>query len=453
MKSLRTRLLIVLLLTVFVFWGAWICWQTLQLTREQTGAWDNSLQVVAQQVLLSVPANLDQLPVASGNALDARQAKQDPKADKFSFQVWGTREKNLLLRSANAPATPFVRDHANGFTIAMVNGERWRVYALTDASGRMQVQAAKSERQLREALFAANQQRLLAAGVMIVLLSCAVWFVIRWSLKPVVRVQALIHERQALDFTSLPAKDLPAEIRPLVESFNGLLGQLDAAVQAERRFIADAAHELRTPLAALLAHAQLALRADNLESSKAALANLVKGVERSARLSEQLLDSARIDAQMIPDRARIVAAHELVAVIAHDFEPEARERNQTLSLQTEHAELVADIDDLAILVRNLVDNACRYAGDGARIAVSCACEGASKVSITVADNGPGVAADERSRVFNRFYRVAGAGGRGSGIGLSLVARIAELYQGEIQAGAGLEGRGFSVSVSFPAHAG
>jgi two-component system OmpR family sensor kinase len=118
-----------------------------------------------------------------------------------------------------------------------------------------------------------------------------------------------------------------------------------------------------------MAHAQLALTASDWDRSKVALAKLVQGVERSTRLSEQLLDSARIDARKLPEAAQLVAVHVLVAVVVHDFEMEARERNQTLSLRTEPAEVMADIDDLAILVRNLVDNACRFAGSGAHCGV------------------------------------------------------------------------------------
>jgi len=252
--------------------------------------------------------------------------------------------------------------------------------------------------------------------------------------------------------THYGAGGLPDEVRPLVESFNRLLGRLDETIQGERRFIADAAHELRTPLAALLAQTQVALRSAVTDEEKTSLRRLVAGVERSARLSEQLLDMARLDADKYANGHGRIDLYDLLVVVIRDFETAANQKRQLISLDTEPCVIVGHVDELGILIRNLMDNALRYAGEGGHVAVSCKClqDSKGRVCLRVADDGPGVPESERGRIFDRFYRVPGNGERGSGIGLSLVARIAQLHGATIEVGEGLDGRGFGIDVRFPA---
>nr|WP_259371873.1 ATP-binding protein [Caldimonas mangrovi] len=221
-------------------------------------------------------------------------------------------------------------------------------------------------------------------------------------------------------------------------------------MQTEKRFIADAAHELRTPLAALLAHAQLAAEADDPQEAKAALRRLTAGVERSARLSEQLLDLARVDVSK-PGQSETVPLYETVEMVVRDFEMVAVQKKQRIVLDLEPCTVAGHVDAIGILVRNLVDNALRYTPASGRCVVSCrteAVDGRDVVRLKVADNGPGVPVDERERIFDRFYRVPGTGERGSGIGLSLVARIAQMHGARICVGEGIDGRGFGIWLDF-----
>lgn len=447
MKSLKSRLLLVLLVVQLLFWCSWIGWEKSLSMRQQTGTWDASITLMAHEILQSLPANIADVHMSTESTL---RAAQDFPTDKLTFQVWRRTDREMALRSHGAPVEALKPDFQDGFAIQPAGDDRWHVYALSDSTGRIQVQVGRLESALQRELMTALRKSLFGAGGVLLALTIAVWLVIRWSLKPVAAIQETVAQRAPLDLRPLPAENLPDEIRPLVESFNGLLAQLDAAMQSERRFIADAAHELRTPLAALMAHAQLALRAESPETAREALLKLIAGVERGARLSEQLLDSARLDARKSADPAQRVDLHEIVGVVAHEFEVMAAQRGQGLSVETQPCTIDGHVDDLGILIRNLLDNAIRYAGQGARIAVRCHTEGARAI-LSISDNGPGVPAEERSRIFDRFYRAPGSIGRGSGIGLSLVSRIAQVHRATVEVGAGLEGRGLVMTVSFPAH--
>jgi len=450
MNSLRLRLLLGVLAAIALFWAAWFGCQVVQMSRQETGLWDQTMQSIGQQILLSLPKGLDQLDERAVYSLPAQVRVQ---REHVSYQVW-QRDGRAVLRSADAPATPWLPlnfDADDAFARVQADGDEWRVYAISDASGQMQVQVAKSRRQMK-----AMGGSWLALGVgtvllLMLVLSAVIWLIIRWSLRPVQAVRAAIVQRSALAFQPVCGDDLPEELRPLVDAFNKLLARLEAALQAERRFLADAAHELRTPLAALMAQAQLAQSAPSWGQSRAALEPLVEGIARSARLTEQMLDLARLDAAETQPAPGAAALHEIVALVVHDFDAIARQGRQRLLLHTEPCSVAVDVDTLGVLLRNLVDNALRYAGAGARVEVACAVErgrGAGRVLLSVRDDGPGVPAAERGRIFDRFYRVAGTAGRGSGIGLSLVARIAELHGAELEVTDGLDGRGFGITLRF-----
>ena len=291
---------------------------------------------------------------------------------------------------------------------------------------------------------------LITTALLLLVLAVAIQRVLYWSLRPITRIRQAITARDTLDLTPLPDHDLPNEVRPLVESFNRMLARLDRAMHHERQFLAEAAHELRTPLAALLTHAQVALRSRSLEEAQAPLRQLVKGVERSARLSQQLLDSARLEADR-PSSERVpLELADLVAMLTREFETIAAAKHQSITLDTCPSPIEGNVDELGILIGNLLDNALRYTPPGGRVAVRCR-RVAAAVQLQVQDNGPGVTEEDRPRIFDRFYRVAGSNERGSGIGLSLVARIAQSHAAAIEIHEGLDGGGFGVTVVFPAH--
>jgi two-component system sensor histidine kinase QseC len=445
MNSIRWRLTVTLLLCIVVSWMAWLGCQVLQMNREQTGLRDASLRDIGTQILHSMPNSIAQLPGAPMQ-LPASDGMRDRK---MSFQVW-VGDRNVV-HSPAAPSGPMKPDFRDGFGTYRIGEDSWRVYSISDPQRGILVQVGRTQVAMDHELRNWIRLSLAAAVFVFVLLGLAIWVVVRWSLAPVTALRANLLARRPLDPTPLPTAAMPDEVRPLVDSFNGLLARVDDAVQNERRFTADAAHELRTPLAVLAAHADVALRASTIEEKDAALRRLGSGVQRSARLSEQLLDLARLDAGASVEGFDRVDLSELVVIVVRDFETLARDRRQRISLQTEPGMILSDVDQLGILLRNLIDNAVRYAGEGGQIAVSCHPARSGDVRgmrLEVADNGPGVAEEDRTRIFDRFYRAPGSAGRGSGIGLSLVARIAQSHDAPVEVGPGLDDRGFAISVFF-----
>ncbi len=444
-RSLRWRLTWVSMKCVLVAWLVWLGCQVWQLSRAHYGLWDSSQREIAVQILGSMPDGLERLP-----ARERIEATQGLRDHKMSFQVW--KNGRNVVYSAAAPTEPLKPDFSDGFARRQIGGEAWHVYSLADPQRGLIVQVGRSKKMIASELSLWIGWSLLETGLIFVVFVLAVWVVIGRSLRPLSALRQALQERPPLDLTPVPAAGLPSEFTPLVDTFNEQLRRVDHAVQNERRFIADAAHELRTPLAVLSAHAELARRATSEEERDAALRHLSAGVMRSARLSEQLLDMARLDAGAMAAPNQSGELSRLVEIVVRDFETLARERGQRISLNTQEGAIVGDVDQLGILLRNLVDNAVRYAGEGGRIVVECGqqvIDGIDGVALRVADDGPGVAEEHRERIFDRFYRPAGSPERGSGIGLSLVARIARNHGASIHVGDGLDGRGLSVTVFFP----
>lgn len=448
MNSLRGHVLRVLVVTILVSWTVALVALWFLLKRSETSIADNGLRNVATHILQAIPANMDDRAPGPAPSPKPTVLPDDPK---LAFQVWGDRTR-LIAQTPGAPDSALKPDFMDGFASLTVGRQRWRVYSVADAAGRKFVQVGRLHSQLDAEL----QRKALAALGLFTALVCfagmLTYIAVRRSLRPVADLEDTLRRRATFDLTPLSTGTLPSELRPLIESFNHVLAQLDEAVEGERRFIGDAAHELRTPLAALQAQAHVALHARSAAEKDAALVKLVAVAERNTRLSEQLLDLARLNAGEHAPQRETADLSELVLHVAREFEVFAEANHRSLVLDIAPAPIVCNIDEIGILLRNLVDNALRYTPAKGRVHIRCARVDSSTGPagyVEVADDGPGVPPAEREAIFRRFHRVAGNGGRGSGIGLSLVAGIARLHQATITTGSGLDGQGFSVRVQFP----
>jgi len=288
--------------------------------------------------------------------------------------------------------------------------------------------------------------------VLLPVLGLAVWVIIGRGLRPLRRVTSALDTRHPEALDPLPDQRLPLEVQPLVRALNGLLQRLATALDIQKAFVADAAHELRTPLAAVQIQAQLVSRAKEDATRGEALADLQAGVTRATRLAEQLLALARSE----PDGLATTDAIDLRALLSDcvlAYAPLAQDRGVDLGIEaSESATVIGDPESLRVMFNNLVDNATKYTPRGGRVDVSLHVEGGHPV-VRIADSGPGIEPAERERVFNRFYR-AGAGENrvrtdvaGSGLGLAIVRRIATQHQAAISLDESQAG-GLQVTVRF-----
>lgn len=411
----------------------------------QSSIEDDALQAIAIKMLLSVPSGTNQ--DAPGTRLQLRpevRAEEEP----LSLQVWEGKHR-LMWRTADAPTTPLRPDFGEGFVDSSIAGETWRAYSTSDRDGRIYVQVGRPRSVVDEHFRYEALTMLTLSTVLLALTGLFMWGAVRRSLRPIVTIANGVKNRQKFDLAPLSVTRVPREIQPLLESFNQLMERLDQAVQAERRFIGDAAHELRTPLSALYGQAEVALRASTMAEKDAALVKLLAVAERSTRLSEQLLDLARLEAGTHAPLRELYDLDQIVVHIASEFDVAAQKTNRTIKLVTEPCAIQCDIDEIGILLRNLVDNALRYTSAGGQIRIACGRTPEHSVFLDVSDDGPGVPLEQQTAIFERFHRVPGSGARGSGIGLSLVAEIARLHDAEIETGDGIGRPGFRVRVVFP----
>ena len=365
----------------------------------------------------------------------------------FVVQIWRIDGRSVYASRAHRslPSRAVL-----GLADITVDGERWRSFAVGTRDRVIQV--AQPAR-IRQGLAADAAWRsvlpLLAVGP---LLAVAMGWLITRSLRPLQRLATQVRARDAEALAPLPEHELPAEAAPLVQSLNALLARLGQALDSQRAFVADAAHELRSPLTALKLQAQGVRRAPDDASRQAAIDALVTGVDRAARLVEQLLALARSEPGAPPVAHAPVALAPLLQTLLADLAPLAESRNIQLSLDApadpQASTVAGDAAALAILARNLIDNALRYTPPGGEVLVSVVPQSECML-LRVEDSGPGIPTAERDRVFDRFVRGAQNGGNsGSGLGLAIVRAIAERHGAHVTLADAALG-GLRVEVALP----
>ncbi|MEO8850088.1 MAG: ATP-binding protein, partial [Casimicrobiaceae bacterium] len=287
--------------------------------------------------------------------------------------------------------------------------------------------------------------------LLIALAGVLVWFGVARGLAPLRALQQALAMRSHRDLSPVAAPNVPGEIEPLLVSVNDLMARLDAVLQQQNRFIADAAHQLRTPVAGQKAHIEIAMREEDPVRLRQALAQLYIGVERMSRLVAQLLSLARNEPNTVKS---LVLEPVDLARLAFDatmeWVPQAYRRNIDLGFdgQREHVVVQGDASRLTELINNLLDNAIRYSCDGGRVTVSVAASPTPRVAVS--DDGPTIPVPDRERVFERFHRLLGSPADGSGLGLAIVREIATLHAATIVLDDDVDGVGNTFAVSFPA---
>ncbi|MCM2318919.1 MAG: ATP-binding protein [Pseudomonas sp.] len=423
------------------------------------------------------PATRAAMQQALDAALQVEHAPEGPAAGaeghryetKLAFLVLDERGQSLL-RSASAPpnllpqllqqlgetghalgkAEPLsaLGTRLAGYHDVRVDDSYWRLFLRQDVVDRHWILVAEREDVRGELVGSITLRSLLPDLIGLPLLALLVWSAIGLGLRPLQQVAGLIKARDAENLAPLTLAPLPQELEPMVAALNRLLQQVTTLLEREKRFLADAAHELRTPLAVLRIHAQNALEAPEAADRTAALQQLGAGVERATRVVTQLLTLARLEPDALQRSMAMLDLAPYVREELAELIPLALEREQELSLDYDEAadyRLRADAPSLGTLLQNLVGNAVQYTPHGGQVAVSLQAE-AQRVCLRVADSGPGVPAEQREQLFRRFYRQGE--GQGAGLGLSIVQRIVELHRGEIRLGEAALG-GLEVAVWLP----
>ena len=334
--------------------------------------------------------------------------------------------------------------HRNG----ALNGSPWRFYYRVDAQRGLDVivgiendfAGSLSQTILRNRTY----PMLLAMPVIGFLIILGV----HQGLRPLRDLAAQITARSPSQLAPIDATQVPGEVKGIVTSLNGLLARLDEAIEGERRFTANASHELRTPLAAIEVQSQVALKAQDPEERAQALRQISQSVDRATRLVAQLLTLARVDPESAASLMKTVDLNRVVEDELAALAETAHKKQIDVSLETEGpAPVKGDPDGLSILIRNLLDNAIRYTPEGGTV-VALIDKPDGGIRLVINDSGPGIPEEERGKVFDRFYRMVGSTSSGAGLGLSIVRRIAELHQAELDLSKSPAG-GLSVSVLFP----
>ncbi len=458
-RTLRRQLIAWLAAPLFVLWSVSTAVDYDIAKRFVNLAYDRALLEAAQDIGRQIRVINNQLYVDLPEV--ALQILQTRESGSLYYLVTGP-DRSFVTGEPDLPppaddATEEAQDRVRYYD-DVLHGREIRAVALRvpvqPGSGRGAAHIMVAERVTVRAEFAREilLRMVLPQGVLILLAGLAVWYGVGRGLAPLSTLREEIENRSHRDLSALPEEQAPQEVRPLIHAMNGLLARLGSAIEAQQRFIADAAHQLRTPIAGLKTQAELALRQTQLGDVQVTLRQLQTATEQSTRLINQLLSLARAEPGARREHAieRVDLAR-LARDTTSDWVPRALVRKIDLGYDggDNVAWVVGDSFLLGELLRNLLDNAIRYTQEGGQVTVRVA-GGAGAVVLSVEDNGAGIPDQERERVFERFYRVLGTGvAEGCGLGLAIVREIALSHHADVALATAAGGQGTVLRVTFP----
>lgn len=356
--------------------------------------------------------------------------------DSTTNTVW-VRQGHQHLPVADGP----------GFSTEKLDGITWRSYSV--AAGPLIITVGQ-DTAIRTQLAASSAFRILQPLCFLLpFIAIAVWIVVGDGLAPLERTARSVARRSPTSLEPISTKGLPLEIAGLVNAINNLLERLKESLSAQQRFASDAAHELRTPLTALKLQVQLAQRAKTPEAREKCFDRLNEGINRATRLVQQLLTLARLDPDASKQTLTTVKLDALAHSVVEDMAPISAQKNISISAQAQAASTEGMEDAIRLMMVNLTDNAIRYTPEGGRIELRTYIDDHALSVIEIADNGPGIAEEERQRVFDRFYRALGTKTSGTGLGLAIVKRIIDIHHGSISITDGLDNRGTTFVIKLP----
>ena len=438
-RSMRHQLLVVLLGTLAIVWVATAAFSYFDARHELDELLDAHLAQSTTLLIAQAGHDLDEI--------DEHADDVHRYARRVAFQFW-RRGTKLELHSKNAPDVR-LSPREEGFSDARIDGRRWRVFSAWDHDRQYLVQVGE-QAATRDAIVAAMLRgMLLPLAAALPVLAILLWLAIERALRPLRTLGRQVAHRAPDNLGAIDVGSAPAEVAPLVADLNRLFERVRSSIDNERRFTADAAHELRTPLAAIRAQAQVAGGATADNERAHALEGVIAGCDRATHLVDQLLTLARLEPEELRANRKPVELRTIAQDAISDIAPLALARSVDVVLAKGPAvPLEADARLLGIMLRNLLNNAVRYSPAHAVVQVIVATRHRKPV-VTVEDAGPGVPPQARAELGQRFRRFAGADIAGTGLGLSIVKRIAELHGADV-AFDEAAGGGLAVIVAFPA---
>jgi two-component system sensor histidine kinase QseC len=435
--SLQWRLMLSLLMATGLVWGVVLAMTWLNTEHELNELLDAHLaQTAAVLAVQTSDAHDDDFTTA--DVLHKYQPR-------VAFQIWHDQE--LIARSAEAPLVPLAPLGQRGISDQWQAQKAWRVFATSGREDDVWVVVAELQSARNDILTAGLHSAIVPMILALPALALLIWAIVFQSLAPLRQLSQAVSKRQADDQQAL-SEAVPVEVQPLVKALNRLFEKMVQQMEGERRFTADAAHELRTPIAAIRMQAQVA-RGTGLESDReTALDAVLQGCDRATRLVAQLLQLARLDADEASSQTKTCEVVAETRTSLADLGPQAVAKGQTLSLDAPDALWVPMPPGwVGVLVGNLVDNAQRYSPVGASIRVQW--EPLPLPRLVVEDSGPGLNPADLARLGDRFFRVPGSGADGSGLGWSIVRRLAERYRFQVQLERSAELGGLRVVLTWP----
>jgi two-component system, OmpR family, sensor kinase len=379
-------------------------------------------------------------------ALAVASTAQDNAEQEVVIQIWDAAGLHLYH---SHPLRLLLPPTSSGLTTVATPYGAWRVFSLHGVRHDHVIQVAQPMH-VRQAMAAGVALRTLLPWLaMMPLLGGMIWWLVGRGLQPLIDVAQAVSQRHPQALEPLPSTGLPREAQPLIAALNGLLQRLAAALATQRAFIADAAHALRTPLTAVHLQTQIVARTSGDEARQQAIAALQQGVQRVTHLVHQLLTLARLDPEAAQQPFTPVALNPLLHTVIADHASLAAEKAIDLGLaRDDPACITGDVANLRILFGNLLENAIRYTPAGGTIDVQIT-SAPDVIHVEVADTGPGIPPEDRTRVFDRFYRREGSSVPGSGLGLAIVHTIATRHHAQITLGERDSGSGLVVRLTFP----
>lgn len=405
-----------------------------------------------QRPLIKIQDALETIPQKVDTFYQKRFLNDEPPEnymDKFNFQVW-TNGGKLLLHSSTAPKIPLTSE-IDGFSDKKIANQDWRVFTTYNDKAGIRTVLAERYDTRNELGHRIAQDDLYIMLLTFPLSGLLIWIIIGRGLDSLDKVAKEVANRAPSHLEPVDLQEIPEEIKPVIDELNKLFFRLKEGFEREKRFAADAAHELRTPLAALKTQAQVALNSNDIEEKNQALQKLIASVNRSTHIVQQLLTMSRLVPEATPiDGTDEVNLSRLTREILAMLAPSAVEKQIDLEFEStsENLSVYGNPTALGILIRNLVDNSIRYCNEHGHIKVRLS-QKQNEILLEVRDDGPGIPAELRSRVFERFFRVLGNKSPGSGLGLAIVQQICALHNGRVILDAPKKGTGLIVKVFLP----